>query len=104
MLWWHPRTAKARGGARVEGWRCAICGEMLTEAYADHRIPWSVSFDVSETNVQNACVPAVPMAKTSQEGSCTVGYAFGDWHQCTPLDIIVATYSMCAYGYACDSS
>ena len=56
--------------AAAQTWRCAICGEMLTEAFhADHRVPWSESFDDSDLNVQILCVPC-HLGKTSEEQSC----------------------------------
>ena len=39
--------------AAGQGWCCAVCGELLTEAFhADHRVPWSETFDDSDANVQ----------------------------------------------------
>jgi hypothetical protein len=56
--------------AAAQGWRCAICSEMLTEAFhADHRVPWSESFDDSDENIQIICYED-HMAKTSKEASC----------------------------------
>ena len=56
--------------AAAQSWRCAICSEMLTEAFhADHRVPWSESFDDSDDNIQIICYED-HMAKTSQEASC----------------------------------
>ena len=56
--------------ASGQGWRCGICGEMLTEAmHADHRLPWSECLDDSDENVQIVCMPC-HLAKTSEEASC----------------------------------
>ena len=55
--------------AAGQGWCCAICGEMLNEAFhADHLVPWSETFDDSDGNVQIVCVPC-HLAKTSAEQS-----------------------------------
>ena len=55
--------------AAAQAWRCALCGETLTEAFhADHRIPWSETFDDRDEALQIVCVPC-HMAKTSQEQS-----------------------------------
>jgi len=55
--------------AAAQTWRCAICGEMLTEAFhADHRVPWSDTFDDVDGNVQVVCV-CCHLAKTSVEQS-----------------------------------
>jgi 5-methylcytosine-specific restriction endonuclease McrA len=55
--------------AASQGWRCAICGEMLTEAFhADHRVPWAEAFDDSDKNIQIVCVPC-HLTKTSEEQS-----------------------------------
>ena len=56
--------------AAAQGWRCAVCGEMLSEAFhADHVVPWSDSFDDSDANLQIICVQD-HLAKTSVEQSC----------------------------------
>ena len=55
--------------AAAQAWCCAICGRMLNEAFhADHRVPWSESFDDSDANLQIVCVPC-HSAKTSEEQS-----------------------------------
>eukprot|EP00966_Prymnesium_polylepis_P017915 413392-Prymnesium_polylepis.1 len=56
--------------AAAQGWRCAICNETLTEVFhADHRIPWALSFDDSDANIQICCVRC-HTRKTSEEASC----------------------------------
>ena len=56
--------------AAAQGWTCALCGEMLNEAFhADHRVPFSETFDDSDANLQIVCVPC-HSAKTSEEQSC----------------------------------
>ena len=56
--------------AASQGWRCAICGEMLGEAFhADHKVPWSDTFDDSDSNVQIICV-GDHLMKSSIEASC----------------------------------
>ena len=55
--------------AAAQGWTCAICGEMLNEAFhADHKTPWAKCFDDSDTNIQIVCVPC-HLEKTSVEQS-----------------------------------
>lgn len=55
--------------AAAQGWRCAVCSEMLTEAFhADHKIPWSFSFDDSDANIQILHIEC-HLEKTSAEAS-----------------------------------
>jgi 5-methylcytosine-specific restriction endonuclease McrA len=56
--------------AARQQWRCAICDEMLSEAFhADHRVPWSLAFDDSDEAIDILCVPC-HLQKTSIEASC----------------------------------
>ena len=56
--------------AAAQGWKCAICGELLDETFhADHRAKWSETFDDSDENIQIICY-ADHLAKTSVEQSC----------------------------------
>ena len=55
--------------AAAQSWRCAICDQLLSEAFhADHIVPFSVAFDDSDANVQITCVPC-HLEKTSVENS-----------------------------------
>ena len=55
--------------AARQQWRCAHCGEMLSEAFhADHRLPWSTSFNDDDENIDVLCVPC-HQGKTSEEAS-----------------------------------
>ena len=55
--------------ASIQGWRCAICDVMLGPAFhVDHVIPYSISFDHSDKNLQVTCVPC-HLTKTSEEQS-----------------------------------
>ena len=56
--------------AAAQGWRCAICGELLPESFhADHRVPFATSFDDSDANVQIVCASPCHLEKTSIEQS-----------------------------------
>jgi 5-methylcytosine-specific restriction endonuclease McrA len=55
--------------ASIQGWRCAICDVMLGPAFhVDHVIPYSISFDHSDKNLQVTCVPC-HLTKTSEKQS-----------------------------------
>ena len=56
--------------AAAQGWRCAICCELLPDAFdADHRIPWADCFDDSDANIQIVCHAPCHLAKTSAESA-----------------------------------
>jgi CRISPR/Cas system Type II protein with McrA/HNH and RuvC-like nuclease domain len=56
--------------AAAQSWKCAICGELLEPNFhADHRVPWSETFDDSDENIQIVNY-ACHQAKTSVEQSC----------------------------------
>ena len=68
-----PRPAmlpqrRLRIAARQE-WKCAICGELLSESFViDHITPWSETFDDRDENLQAIC-HADHAHKTSLENS-----------------------------------
>jgi hypothetical protein len=56
--------------AAAQSWRCRLCDEMLSEAFhADHRVPWAISYDDSDDNIDIICIPC-HLQKTSIESSC----------------------------------
>ena len=62
----HRRLRIAARG----GWKCAACGELLTETFhIDHIRPWVESLDNSDDNLQALCC-ADNASKTSAENSC----------------------------------
>ena len=55
--------------AAQQSWACALCGGLLSAAFhADHRVPWSESFDDGDANIAILCVPC-HLEKTSRETS-----------------------------------
>lgn len=55
--------------AAAQQWRCALCRELLNEAFhADHRTPWSSTFDDGDANIDILCVPC-HLSKSSVEQS-----------------------------------
>ena len=55
--------------AARQTWRCALCREILSEAFhLDHIRPWSETFDDRDSNIQACCIPC-HLSKTSEESS-----------------------------------
>lgn len=51
------------------GWKCAACGELLSESFhIDHIRPWADTFDNTDANLQPLCC-ADHALKTSHENS-----------------------------------
>ena len=52
-----------------QGYRCAGCRDLLhPDSQADHRVPWSLSADDSDSNIQLLC-PNCHAAKSGSEAA-----------------------------------
>lgn len=55
--------------AAQQSWTCAKCSALLSAAFhADHKTPWTDTFDDTDSNIQILCAPC-HLEKTSEETS-----------------------------------